>query len=211
MGASVGHHAFPRAPMKSQIWNLVFLAGFIVYVGIRGAFKQRTRRNEKLVARVDALEKTLMALVIPGGLLLPIVYVCTSWLSFADYRLQMAARARGLQTRLEDLSVTAYFPVNVHGRALIIEDDEPVEPADAGPAVQIGLCPQRNRREPRRGRPGAGVRQVPEARDPLTDTGVTSSLREGDTARNPRRGCRLASIVSTAVPTRLRFRAIPLL
>jgi hypothetical protein len=29
-----------------------------------------------------------------------------------------------LQTRLEDLSVTGYIPVNVHGRALIIEDDE---------------------------------------------------------------------------------------
>jgi protein-S-isoprenylcysteine O-methyltransferase Ste14 len=37
-----------------------------------------------------------MALVIPGGLLLPIVYVCTSWLSFADYRLPAFAPWCGL-------------------------------------------------------------------------------------------------------------------
>ena len=89
--------------------------------------------------------------------------------------------------------------------------DESVELADAWPAVQIGLSPQRNRRESRRGGPGAGLREVPEPRDDLTDTGVTSSLRESDTAHNWRRGRRLASIVSTALPTRLRFPAIPLL
>ena len=63
--------------MRIQPWNLVFLIGFIVYVCIRGVFKQRTKNNEKTVSRVDALEKTLMAIVIPGGLLLPVVYLFT--------------------------------------------------------------------------------------------------------------------------------------
>ena len=32
--------------MHLQPWNLVFLAGFIVYVTIRGVYKQRTKNNE---------------------------------------------------------------------------------------------------------------------------------------------------------------------
>jgi protein-S-isoprenylcysteine O-methyltransferase Ste14 len=73
--------------MRVQPWNLVFLIGFIVYVGIRGVFKQRTKCNEQAVSRVDAVEKILMAIVIPGGLLLPLIYLFTPWLAFADYRL----------------------------------------------------------------------------------------------------------------------------
>ena len=73
--------------MRIQPWNLVFLIGFIVYVAIRGVFKERTKGNQKRVNRSDALEKILMAIVIPGGLLLPIVYLFTPWLAFADYHL----------------------------------------------------------------------------------------------------------------------------
>jgi len=73
--------------MRIQRWNLVFLIGFVVYVCIRGVFNQRTKNNEKTVSRVDALEKTLIAIVILGGLLLPVVYLFTPWLAFADYHL----------------------------------------------------------------------------------------------------------------------------
>ena len=84
-GASVNH------PMHFRPWNLVFLVGFIIYVGIRGAFKQRTRNNERVVNRADAVEKILMAIVIPGALLLPVIYLFTPWLSFADYHLPALA------------------------------------------------------------------------------------------------------------------------
>lgn len=73
--------------MRIQPWNLVFLIGFSVYCTIRGVFKQRTKSNELVVRRMDALEKILIALVIPGGLLLPMVYLITPWLGFADYHL----------------------------------------------------------------------------------------------------------------------------
>ncbi len=73
--------------MRIQPWNLVFLILWIVYVFIRGVFKQRTKNNEQVVGRVDAVEKTLMTIVIPGGLLLPVVYLFTPWLAFADYHL----------------------------------------------------------------------------------------------------------------------------
>ena len=73
--------------MRIDPWKLVFLSGFIVYVVIRGVFKQRVKGNEMIVRRVDGLEKALMVIVIPGGLLLPVVYLFTPWLGFADYHL----------------------------------------------------------------------------------------------------------------------------
>jgi protein-S-isoprenylcysteine O-methyltransferase Ste14 len=77
--------------MRIQPWNLFFLICWIIYVFIRGVFKQRTKSNEQAVNRVDALEKTLIAIVIPGGLLLPVVYLFTPWLAFADYYLPALA------------------------------------------------------------------------------------------------------------------------
>src|SRR6266581_278588 len=73
--------------MRIAPWNLVFLIGFIVYVAIRGVFKQRVKSNETAVSRVDGLEKALMLILIPGALLLPVVYLFTPWLAFADYHL----------------------------------------------------------------------------------------------------------------------------
>jgi len=75
------------SPMRIEPWNVVFLIGFIIYVAIRGVFKQRTKSNELAVSRADALEKILMVILIPGGLLLPVVYLFTPWLAFADYHL----------------------------------------------------------------------------------------------------------------------------
>ena len=73
--------------MRAQPWNTVFLIGFIVYLFIRAVFKRRTKGNVVFITRVDALEKILIAVVIPGGLLLPLIYLFTPWLAFADYHL----------------------------------------------------------------------------------------------------------------------------
>jgi protein-S-isoprenylcysteine O-methyltransferase Ste14 len=75
--------------------NVIFLAGFIVYVGIRGFFKQRTKANQSAVRRVGAVEYALQAILLPGVLLLPLIYLFTSWLAFADYRLPAAALVCG--------------------------------------------------------------------------------------------------------------------
>src|ERR1022692_4079053 len=44
-------------PMRVQPWNLIFLVGFIAYVGIRGVFERRTGGIEKTVNRMDARER----------------------------------------------------------------------------------------------------------------------------------------------------------
>jgi hypothetical protein len=52
--------------MRIQAWNLVFLIGVIVYVCIRGVFGGRTKRNQKVLSRVDTCDRTLLALVVVG-------------------------------------------------------------------------------------------------------------------------------------------------
>jgi protein-S-isoprenylcysteine O-methyltransferase Ste14 len=70
-----------------QPWNVVFLAGFIVYASIRHVFERRTKGIEKGVRRIDALEKTLLVFVAVGNFILPVLYLFTPFLAFADYRL----------------------------------------------------------------------------------------------------------------------------
>jgi protein-S-isoprenylcysteine O-methyltransferase Ste14 len=88
-----------------QTWNLVFLVGFIVYVTIRGVYKQRTKSNQLVLRRVGALEKALMIIVIPGGLFLPLIYLFTTWLSFADYPLPTFAPWCGAPLMIAALSL----------------------------------------------------------------------------------------------------------
>jgi protein-S-isoprenylcysteine O-methyltransferase Ste14 len=73
--------------MRLSFWDLVFLCGFIIYTGIRGVFKTRTKQVESVFRRLDGLEKALLVLVIPGSLLLPVLYLFTPWLDFAAYQL----------------------------------------------------------------------------------------------------------------------------
>jgi protein-S-isoprenylcysteine O-methyltransferase Ste14 len=68
-------------------WNLVFLAGLAMYCWIRHVFLQRTRNETKVVSRFDRAEKILLAAMFPPVILLPLLYLFTPLLAFADYRL----------------------------------------------------------------------------------------------------------------------------
>ena len=70
-----------------QPWNTVFFVGFVAYLGIRYVFARRTKSQKKTVSRVDRLEKILLITVITASLLLPVLYLFTPLLAFADYRL----------------------------------------------------------------------------------------------------------------------------
>jgi protein-S-isoprenylcysteine O-methyltransferase Ste14 len=54
---------------------------------IRGAFEQRTRGNEKVLRRVDRCERILLSMVVATSVFVPLIYLFTPWLRFADYRL----------------------------------------------------------------------------------------------------------------------------
>lgn len=67
--------------------NIVFLIGFVIYIGIRHVFAKRTKAEEKTIRRIDGVEKSLLLIVVAGSLLIPVLYLFTPLLGFADYRL----------------------------------------------------------------------------------------------------------------------------
>jgi protein-S-isoprenylcysteine O-methyltransferase Ste14 len=50
-------------------------------------FERRTKGIEKGVRRIDAVEKVLLVFVAVGNFILPVLYLFTPFLAFADYRL----------------------------------------------------------------------------------------------------------------------------
>ena len=85
--------------------TVVFLAGFIAFVAIRGRFARGTRDNVKTVRRVDGTERILLSLVGVTAILLPVLYLFTPWLAFADYPLPVAASWGGLAVMLAALAL----------------------------------------------------------------------------------------------------------
>ena len=82
--------------MSVRAWNIIFLIGYVGYMTIRGVYERRTRGSEKVIRRVDGVEKALLVIVISGSLLPMLLYIFTPWLSFADYRLPRWAPWIGL-------------------------------------------------------------------------------------------------------------------
>lgn len=60
--------------------KIAFFASLILQIVIRYPYREGQKR-----ANMDRQEKVLLLLLTVGGLLLPLVYIFTPWLSFADY------------------------------------------------------------------------------------------------------------------------------
>ncbi len=73
--------------MRFQPSNVIFLVGCVAYFYIRAVFARHTKRNEKIVRRIDACERILLFIVISSGVVFPVFYLSTPWLGFADYHL----------------------------------------------------------------------------------------------------------------------------
>lgn len=80
----------------TEPWNAVFLVGFLIYMGIRHVFSKRAEGQAKAVSRIDGLERALLVTVMLSSLLLPVLYLFTPALAFADYELPSAAPWVGL-------------------------------------------------------------------------------------------------------------------
>ena len=70
--------------------EIIFLIGFVPYIAVRGIFDHRTKNTEKIVRRFDAIELALLIAVGIGSLLLPVLYLFTPLLNFANYQLPAA-------------------------------------------------------------------------------------------------------------------------
>ena len=84
-------------------WNMVFFAGFLVFVWIRHVFINRAKREKKTIQRIDSLEKALLIAVFMTSLLLPVLYLFTPLLNFADYPISTPISWVGAATMIASL------------------------------------------------------------------------------------------------------------
>ncbi len=75
----------------TQPWSLVFVVGFVIYTGTRQVYMKRAGVVERTDRRSVATEVPLLIGVMATSLVLPIVYLCSPWLEFADYVLPVEA------------------------------------------------------------------------------------------------------------------------
>ena len=73
--------------LRNRPWDIVFLAGFCVYAWIRGVYEKRTRANERQARATFAGHRWLLVFVFVGAVGVPLLYLFSPWMAFADYRL----------------------------------------------------------------------------------------------------------------------------
>lgn len=78
----------------SQIWAGCYLAGLFIAAAIR-SYYTRDLRKRPVRGRGSPVDLALLALSGIGMLVLPLVYVLTDWLAFADYLLPVLAGPLG--------------------------------------------------------------------------------------------------------------------
>lgn len=71
----------PNAAMK-----VIYMIGFVAGCAIRGYHVKRTGRNRAERAGIPWYEWLMLVLVVVGMQVLPLLYVFSPWLGFADYR-----------------------------------------------------------------------------------------------------------------------------
>lgn len=82
--------------MNPWAGKLTFLLGMIVYIAIRVPHEKVSQSVPVQHSRKGALETALLGLMMLAGLLIPLIYIATPWLSFADYPLEPAAYVAGI-------------------------------------------------------------------------------------------------------------------
>jgi protein-S-isoprenylcysteine O-methyltransferase Ste14 len=70
-----------------MIFKLAYLAGIVVEIAIRAPFNRQRRQNKIVSNQVDLPEVVVLIVFFLGNLVLPLIYIFTPWLSFADYML----------------------------------------------------------------------------------------------------------------------------
>lgn len=69
------------------MFKAIYFVGWLGIFSVRLWYRWRARNNQIVVSRKDALEMALLALAFVGIVLVPLLYVLTSLLDFADYSL----------------------------------------------------------------------------------------------------------------------------
>jgi protein-S-isoprenylcysteine O-methyltransferase Ste14 len=81
----------PESVATGRAFEVAFLAGLVAAVAIRVFYTWRTRRDRPRRGAAGPLEWSLLLLSWMGLQVVPLVFIFTSWLSFADYDLPAGA------------------------------------------------------------------------------------------------------------------------
>ena len=83
--------------------KLVWVLFVLCWGAIRLSYARRAHRNKHISKHDGLYEIVLLTLSFLGYLIIPAVYVATTWLSFADYRFQPAMFSLGVATMVATL------------------------------------------------------------------------------------------------------------
>lgn len=67
-------------------WNIVYLIGFIIFFTLRGVYAHAANHERPAISRFGGLERFLLAVMFPPTVLLPLLFLFTPLLAFADYQ-----------------------------------------------------------------------------------------------------------------------------
>ena len=74
-----------RSTMSLSPPEIVFAAGFVVVFTIRAVYGRHRRKRTMVDVRVDLIERSLLAAVSIGMLVVPAFFLFSPWLGFADF------------------------------------------------------------------------------------------------------------------------------
>jgi protein-S-isoprenylcysteine O-methyltransferase Ste14 len=69
------------------IFKLIFVAAMVAEIAIRAPYNQQRRQNRIATNQYNRTETAVLILLFLGSFILPLVYVFTPWLDFANYTL----------------------------------------------------------------------------------------------------------------------------
>src|SRR5262245_743002 len=68
-----------------DFWHVLFLVGFVAFLAIRSGYARQVKKRSTVHRQIDVQERLLLLAVIVGNALLPLLYLFTPLLEFADY------------------------------------------------------------------------------------------------------------------------------
>jgi hypothetical protein len=77
--------------MNLHASEMIFLAGLLAYVAIRSTYQRRAAETPARITRSTGRDRALIVLVVLGQIVLPLLYVFSPWLDFANYASPFAA------------------------------------------------------------------------------------------------------------------------